>query len=159
VSTVLRLHEYVAGRLFGAVAVASAAAKELKEHLKAITGADFAAVKESEATQSDYKTKPQILLGNVNKTKELLPELDIAKLPYDCVVRKTSGKNLILTGHPQRGTLYAVYTLLEDVIGVRWWTSTESFIPKKAILTIPVQNFRSCSKIIELANGIQKTRR
>jgi len=33
--------------------------------------------------------------------------------------------------------LYAVYTFLEDVVGCRWWTSTENFIPHKPVLEIP----------------------
>ncbi|MDR0870881.1 MAG: DUF4838 domain-containing protein [Planctomycetaceae bacterium] len=127
-----------------ATPVETTAAKELQEHLKQITGAGFAVVKESQADNA----KPQILLGNTKKTKELLPELDAAKLPYDGIIRKTAGKNLILTGHPQRGTLYAVYTLLEDEIGVRWWTSTESFIPKKATLTIADQDVKYNPKLI-----------
>ncbi|MCL2745266.1 MAG: DUF4838 domain-containing protein, partial [Planctomycetaceae bacterium] len=125
-------------------AVEQTAAKELKEHLDAITGAAFSIVKESAADNS----KPLLLLGNTKKAKEAMPEIDTAKLPYDCVIRKSFGRNLFLTGHPQRGTLYAVYTLLEDVIGVRWWTSTESYIPKKATLEIPEQNFQYAPKLI-----------
>ena len=50
---------------------------------------------------------------------------------------KTVGRNLVLAGRAPRGTLYAVYTFLEDVVGCRWWTSTESFIPKKPTLSVP----------------------
>ncbi|MCX7047695.1 MAG: DUF4838 domain-containing protein, partial [Candidatus Sumerlaeota bacterium] len=35
-----------------------------------------------------------------------------------------------------RGMLYAVYVFLEDVVGCRWWTSDESFIPRKPTLEI-----------------------
>ncbi|MDR3199766.1 MAG: DUF4838 domain-containing protein, partial [Planctomycetaceae bacterium] len=43
---------------------------------------------------------------------------------------------------------YAVNTLLEDVVGVRWWTSSESFIPKKPTLEIPAQNIEYAPKLI-----------
>jgi hypothetical protein len=33
--------------------------------------------------------------------------------------------------------LYAVYSFLEDHVGVRWWTNSESTIPKKPTLSIP----------------------
>jgi hypothetical protein len=112
------------------------AAKELKQHLDVVTGADFAIAKESGVDN----TKPQIVVGNSKRTKELLPELDVAKIPYDGIVIKSVGKNLVLLGHPQRGTLYAVNTLLEDEVGVRWWTATESFIPERKTLTIKPQN-------------------
>ena len=125
-------------------AVEQTAAKELKEHLEAVTGAEFAIAKEDEADV----TKPQLLLGNSKRLKELLPDLDVAKIPYDGIVIKTVGNNLILVGHPQRGTLYAVNTFLEDTVGVRWWTSTESFIPKKPTLEIPIQNVEYAPKLI-----------
>jgi hypothetical protein len=120
------------------------AAKELKQHLDAVTGADFNIVKESDVDLAI----PQIVVGNSKRAKELLPEIDVAKIPYDGIVIKTAGKNLVLLGHPQRGTLYAVNTLLEDVIGVRWWTSTESFVPKKPVLEIPAQNIEYAPKLI-----------
>jgi hypothetical protein len=120
------------------------AAKELKQHLDTVTGVDFAIVTESEIDV----VKPQIVVGNSKRTKELLPEIDVAKIPYDGIVIKTVGKNLVLLGHPQRGTLYAVNTFLEDVVGVRWWTSTETFIPKKPTLEISAQNIEYAPKLI-----------
>jgi hypothetical protein len=127
-----------------ATLVEQTAAKELKQHLDAVTGADFVVVKETEADAA----KPQIVVGNSKRMKEFLPEIDVTKLPYDGIVIKSVGKNLVLLGHPQRGTLYAVNTLLEDVIGVRWWTSTESFLPKKPTLEIPEQNLQYAPKLI-----------
>jgi hypothetical protein len=64
------------------------AAKELKQHLDAVTGADFAIVKESEIDAA----KPQIVVGNSKRAKEFLPELDVAKIPYDGIVIKSIGK-------------------------------------------------------------------
>lgn len=42
---------------------------------------------------------------------------------------KAVDKNLILTGGKLRGTLYAVYHLLEDSLGVRWWNYWEEYVP------------------------------
>jgi hypothetical protein len=120
------------------------ATKELKQYLDAVTGADFNVVTESEIDV----VKPQIVVGNSKRAKELLPEIDITKIPYDGIVIKTVGKNLVLLGHPQRGTLYAVNTFLEDVVGVRWWTSTETFIPQKPTLEISAQNIEYAPKLI-----------
>jgi hypothetical protein len=120
------------------------AAKELKLHLDSVTGADFVIFKEMEIKGS----KPQILVGNSKRAKQLLPGIDAAQLPYDGIVIKTVGKNLVLLGHPQRGTLYAVNTLLEDVVGVRWWTSTEASIPKQPTLKIPAQDLQYAPKLI-----------
>ena len=125
-------------------AVEQTAAKELKQHLDEVTGADFSIVKENEVNT----TKPQIIIGSAKRTKELLPNLDVKKIPYDSIVIKTVGKNLIFSGHTQRGTLYAVYSFLEDTVGVRWWTSTESYIPKKPTLEVPTQNVEYAPKLI-----------
>jgi hypothetical protein len=44
--------------------------------------------------------------------------------------------------------LYAVYTFLEDVVGVRWWTSTESTIPRRPTLRIPAQKVVYSPKLL-----------
>lgn len=44
---------------------------------------------------------------------------------------RTVGKDLILAGSTPRGTLYAVYSFLEDQVGVRWWSPTATFVPSK----------------------------
>jgi len=58
----------------------------------------------------------------------------------DRMLIKTQDGNLILAGGRPRGTLYAVYTFLEDAVGCRWWTSTEEFVPQKSSLDIQALN-------------------
>lgn len=48
----------------------------------------------------------------------------------------TKGNDLYLAGGGPRGTLYAVYTFLEDVVGCRWWTRTASSMPHRPTLTV-----------------------
>ena len=45
--------------------------------------------------------------------------------------------NLVLTGGAVRGTLYAVYHLLEDVFGVRWWNPWEEYVPELSAALVP----------------------
>ena len=120
------------------------AAKELKIHLDKITEANFIIQKESDADNS----QPQIIIGNSDRTKELLPDLDVAKLSYDGIIRETVNKNIILLGHPVRGTLYAVNTFLEEACGVRWWTSSESWIPHRKKLMINIQHVNYAPALI-----------
>jgi len=127
-----------------ATVVERTAARELKHHLDAVTGADFPSVSEADADA----TKPWLIVGNATRVKELLPDLDIAKIPYDGIVIKSVGKNIVFAGHPQRGTLYAVYTFLEDAVGVRWWTSTESFIPQTPTLEVPAQQVEYAPQLL-----------
>lgn len=108
------------------------AARELQSFLKQVTGADFPIVTENTA-------KPEARLISVGQTarfKKTFPDINLAALKADGIVMKTSGENLYLAGGRPRGTLYAVYTFLEDVVGVRWWTSKESFIPSQPGLVI-----------------------
>ena len=55
--------------------------------------------------------------------------------PEEWVVRSV-GDNLILTGGRPRGTLYAVYRFLEEVIGVHWWNACEETVPQKPTLEV-----------------------
>ncbi len=115
-------------------AVERTAAAELQKHIAMVTGAELKILPEGEV-QPDAA---QIVIGPSKRMKELLPKIDVNSLGPDGIVMKTVGKNIVLAGRPPRGTLYAVYTFLEDVVGCRWWTSTESYVPKKPTLKVPV---------------------
>ena len=108
------------------------AATELQSFLQQVTGARFPI--QSEADTPD--DAPQIVLGPSTQCRQLLPDIEPEQLPHDTIIIKAVGNKLVLTGRPPRGTLYAVYSLLEDVVGCRWWTSNESWIPKTPSLHI-----------------------
>ena len=127
-----------------ATPIEKTAAAELQKHLNAVTTSDFAIVTEAQA----FASRPQILVGDSKRARQLLPEISTKNLSYDGIVIKTVGKDLVLTGHPKRGALYAVNTFLEDAVGIRWWTPTESFIPNKPTLKISAQNTQYAPKLI-----------
>lgn len=112
------------------------AAKELQTYLKEVTGAFFPTFSE-DASAPESK---QIVVGQSLGFQKAMPEVNLASLKSDGIVIKTVGNNLYLAGGRPRGTLYAVYTFLEDIVGCRWWTSKESFVPKQATLNIPKLN-------------------
>src|SRR4051812_9857920 len=89
------------------------AADELRDGLKRVTNVDLAIKSESDAG-ADTK---QILIGSSARAKQLLPDVKWDAFGKDAIVIRTAGDNLILAGHPQRGSLYAVHTFLEDVVG------------------------------------------
>lgn len=121
------------------------AAKELQDYLRQVTGADFVIRNERAAARLDT---PQILIGQSPSVKRLLPGIDWAKLGHDGIVIRTIGNKLVLAGGRPRGTLYAVYTFLEDTVGIRWWTSTESTIPSRKTLRIPDLNINYTPKLL-----------
>jgi hypothetical protein len=120
-----------------ATPVERSAAQELQQHIEKVSGATLPIV--AEATP---KGGPRLLVGDTAASRKLVPEFDPASAEYDGIVLKTVGDELILTGHPQRGALYAVYTYLEDTVGVRWWTSTETFYPREPTLPLPALDIR-----------------
>ena len=64
-------------------------------------------------------------------------DVDYGQLRPDEIIIKSQNKNLFLSGARPRGSLYAVYTFLEDYIGIRWWTADVSHIPTLENITIP----------------------
>ena len=112
-----------------ATPVQLSAATELAETLRAISGAAFPVKKESEVAAGPGAKL--LVIGPSETSKSLLGDVaDEAATPYDGIILKQAGSSIVFSGHPVRGPLYAVYTFLEDELGCRWWTSTESFIPK-----------------------------
>jgi hypothetical protein len=64
------------------------------------------------------------------------PDFRAASLGDEEIVVRTRGRDLLLVGGSPRGTLYSVYTFLEDVLGCRWWTSEAWLIPRKPSLAV-----------------------
>ena len=120
------------------------AAMELQEYLKQITGADFPLRTENEVAEDAL----QILVGRSVRTEQLASDVDWASLKQDGILIRTVGKTLILAGGRPRGTLYAVYSFLEDALGCRWWTSSESYIPSRKTLRIPRLDIQYTPKLI-----------
>ena len=106
--------------------VEKTAARELCEHLKLVTGAEFPTVSEK-VVPADGKSL--IFVGHTAKAPK-------KEYQFDEILIKLDGGNLILAGHEKRGCLYAVYSFLQDVVGVRWWAPEDSFVPKKPTLAV-----------------------
>ena len=105
------------------------AAKELKTWLEQVTGATFMV--------NGAGAGPRILVGPSAEARRLAADVDWDALGKEGTVQKTAGRDLVLAGGRPRGTLYAVYSFLEDTVGCRWWNATESDIPKRPTLQVP----------------------
>jgi len=105
------------------------AAKELADFLGQITGARFEIANGKRPDGSAICVGPQA-------ARSVDPTFLTGGLGHEGIVIKTVKDDLILAGGEPRGTLYAVYTFLEDYLGCRWWSSTESTIPKKPTIEI-----------------------
>ncbi len=128
-----------------ATAPERSAAFELKDYCQRITGAALPIVRESDLAGGDT---PRILIGQTKATRSLAADVKWETLGSDGIVMRSSGDTLILAGGRPRGTIYAVDSFLEDVLGVRWWTSDESFVPRKASVSIDPVNVTYTPKLI-----------
>jgi len=105
------------------------AAAELASFLGQVTGGTFQIVDQPAADKSN-------LLVGPGAAQLVDPSFSTVGLGTDGIVIRTVGADLILAGGEPRGTLYAVYTFLEDYVGCHWWSSTESTIPSIPTLTV-----------------------
>jgi hypothetical protein len=111
------------------------AAEELQRYLERISGAKLPIVTDSEPMGSH-----EILLGDNAHLRKLGIQFDFAKLGTDGFVLRTFQNHLIIAGGRPRGTLYGVYALLEEKLGVRWFTPEVEFVPKMERVELPVLN-------------------
>jgi hypothetical protein len=104
-------------------------AKILQHYLHKISGARLP-VKQDRGLPG----KNEILIGNVIRAETAL-------LPYEQMGRDglyigNNGKQLILTGGPKKGVVYAVYTFLEKYLGCKKYTSAFEVIPEQKTIKI-----------------------
>ncbi len=136
--------EYVIVRGENASPSEVTASTELQNYLKQISGAEIQIV-----TDSTAAVEKEIVVGKTNREAD--GEFDRDELGDDGFVIKTNGKKLYLVGGEKRGTLYSVYTFLEEYLGVRYYTATIEKIPELKTISldqisenkqIPVFDFR-----------------
>ena len=116
------------------------AAKELQTFFQEVTDVKLPILTESEVpTDADLESfsgAKFFIIGPGPLSQRALKEIDESSVGYDGVILKNVGDSIVLSGAPLRGALYAVYEFLETKLGCRWWTSTESTIPKSPSLKI-----------------------
>ncbi len=78
----------------------------------------------------------EIVLGKTKRSRE--PGLEVAweTLEEDGFILKTHGQKLLIAGGSEKGTLYGVYTFLEDYLGCRRYSAAVSRIPKRRLIQI-----------------------
>lgn len=104
------------------------AAQDLAKWLKEMTGAAFAIVPEAQA-QGDA-------IVSIGETKAataagLAPAPDLGDEGYRIAAK---GKALFLSGGRKRGAINAVYALLEEDLGCRWYAGDSSTLPQRPTL-------------------------
>lgn len=116
----------------GATAAERRAAEELARFLREISGATFPVEELADANAApanSIRIGPEAAAG-------VIPSDEIARLGSEGFVLRTRGPILAIAGGRPRGTLYGIYSFLEDVLGCRWFTPGVARIPKRERLEL-----------------------
>ena len=115
-----------------AAAAEQGAAEELQAHIETMCGVTLSIEKEKEIP-ADHKA---IYIGNTRFAAAHQVTFPDNRFGEGWAIKAIDG-NLVLCGGKVRGALYAVYHLLEDVLGCRWWTIWEESIPASSKALVP----------------------
>jgi hypothetical protein len=111
------------------------AAEELQRYLEKMSGAKLPIV-----TDAARAGSREILLGDNAHLRKLGLKLEADKIGTDGFILRTEHNRLIILGDKPRGTLYGVYTLLEEQLGVRWFTPEVETVPQTNRIVLPTLN-------------------
>lgn len=101
------------------------AAEELQKTLFEISGAKFEIINDR-----NKPTDKEIIVGYNQHSKILLGlNSDEPAIFDESFIYKNINSNIVLIGGKQRGTMYAVFSFLENEFGVRWYTPSVTEIP------------------------------
>ncbi len=107
------------------------ATEELQTYIKKISGAELEIKKETEVTAEDK----MIIVGET-EIGQSIKEFNASEIKEDGFRLYSNGTQLIIFGEDSRGTLYGAYSLLEDYLGVRWFTPRLEKVPESKNLVI-----------------------
>ncbi|CAD5254307.1 MULTISPECIES: DUF4838 domain-containing protein [unclassified Imperialibacter] len=121
------------------------AASVLQDYLLQISGAVLPII-EADRSRSRY----EIVLGQNERLGELGINVNLNELGEDGFLIRTDSARLFITGGNEKGTLYGVYTFLENYLGCRMYSPKVKVVPKQATIVldkiddkqVPVIGFR-----------------
>ena len=130
------------------------AAQELADDLKQISGAALPVI-------SRKPRGPAIFVGASPFLPRAFRTVRLDNLPEEAFVVCTDRRDLFVAGHEDRGTLYAVYSFLEEHLGARWYAPDDTVLPSQDLVRIadlneiqaPAFSYRDTDEAIVFGNG------
>ncbi|HOU10797.1 MAG TPA: DUF4838 domain-containing protein [Clostridiales bacterium] len=107
------------------------AANELQKYLEQISGVRLVV-----RTDAAFPSPGEIIVGKTNREETGTYTIDRKALGDEGFRLLVSGQRLIIAGGELRGTLYGVYTFLEEQLGCRWFTDDVTTIPRTSVVKI-----------------------
>lgn len=112
------------------------AAEELQRFLQQITDAHLPIVTDEPGSLAQVRRA--IALGDNRLLRDSGVQVDWQSLGDEGFSIIPKPPHLFIAGSAKRGTLYGVYSFLEDDLGCRWYSSKVSLIPRKRSLTVKI---------------------
>ncbi|HNT86405.1 MAG TPA: DUF4838 domain-containing protein, partial [Candidatus Hydrogenedentes bacterium] len=101
------------------------AAQELQHWLREVSGAEL-------PMRDETADGPAVVIGFNRRAAKLLGKKFAAPADADeSFTYRNVGEDIVIVGGKDRGTTYGVMTFLERELGVRWYTSRVTVVPKK----------------------------
>ncbi|MEE1011518.1 MAG: alpha-glucuronidase family glycosyl hydrolase, partial [Acutalibacteraceae bacterium] len=107
------------------------AVNEMQTYISKISGVTLEHITESEYTEGSKA----IIIGETEIEKNIAT-VDRIDIGADGFMLCSDGTNLLIAGGDSRGTLYGVYTFLEEYLGVRWFTPELEVVPESKDIVI-----------------------
>lgn len=119
------------------------AAKELQHWLIKICGVPFPI-----KTDAEEITEHEIIIGyNRHSLAFLEPGTRQPAETDESYLYKNVGPTLLLLGGEKRGSMYSVFSFLENEMGCRWYTPAVSIIPSKTYFTFSCLNHKESPSV------------
>ena len=107
------------------------AAQELQKTIEAISGCILPVISPRELP-ADHR----IFIGRSALTDSLMPDYNPVEWRNEGFIIQTIGNDLFITGAKKRGTMYAVFTFLENYLNCRWYTKDVHKIPQQSTIIL-----------------------
>ncbi len=104
---------------------------ELQTYVKRLSGAELEYI-----TESEYNDGDKAIIVGETELEAQITQVDREAIGADGFLLHSDGTHLLIAGGDSRGTLYGVYTLLEEYFGVRWFTPELEVVPESDDLIV-----------------------
>ncbi len=138
--------DYVIAVADGADECIFTAATELQTYIEKISGVHLDILSEGNVPQG----KKAVYIGETKASEKT--GADYSSLKEDGFLLYSDGNNLIIRGEDSRGTLYGVYTFLEEYLGVRWFTPTLEKVPENDTIAFD----KELNRIVEPSFAVRR---
>ena len=138
--------DYVIAVADGADECIFTAADEMQTYIEKISGVHLDILSEGNVPQG----KKAVYIGETKASEKT--GADYSSLKEDGFLLYSDGNNLIIRGEDSRGTLYGVYTFLEEYLGVRWFTPTLEKVPENDTIVFD----KELNRIVEPSFAVRR---